>query len=242
MSRQPPSRRLRRRSSVTMAASQLTQGRLFSSGSPAIMPLLMSSPIGFHADFSQEALEPLVKEFSHVNFSAGTPIPRSAICFIASGSVRVTVKNRIDNSERFVDKHAGNWIFDPSAVSQAELRADNYAWAYDIEPDIDDRGAYARFTPFSSPEGRDSRMTAASSRPSMVCAHHAVTLTVVMRSSTFTAALVKLLDPCPVWKCTGGALLLPTALDTSLPLAAAETFIRSKAARARYSTCTQDAE
>jgi hypothetical protein len=91
---------------------------------------LLSSPLGFFSDFSEDELLPLVKLMKATKFSNQQRLPRSAIYYVTSGKVAIKTTSRIDGTERRIEKGAGEWFFNTAAMTEADWDPMNFLWAY----------------------------------------------------------------------------------------------------------------
>lgn len=98
--------------------------------SVSIVPQLLASPLGYHADFDVEEIEHLAKHFTTMNVTPNMKFHTSAFCYVMSGSVNIVTTNLVDGSQRTVTKVSGDWVLTPSAVPEAEWQHNNYVWAY----------------------------------------------------------------------------------------------------------------
>ena len=97
----------------------------------ALLPHLLSSPLGYYSDFATEDLEQLARGFQTVKFTEGQSLQKAALYFVVSGWVSIVTTNVIDGTERRVQKGAGDWVLHPSAVPESDWLHENYVWAYE---------------------------------------------------------------------------------------------------------------
>ena len=119
-----PAAMMRRRPSMSLSLAEGVSSYLglnLLKSETTFMDMLLSSPLGYYSSFSQEELEPLLKLFKDVSFAPGQAIATSAFYYVTSGKITIVTRNRMDGSEKRVEKRAGCLLYTSPSPRDATL-------------------------------------------------------------------------------------------------------------------------